>query len=731
MPSALDAEPNNTIEEAEGGGLLSWPDNARIDLPFTVHAGFPGFYHGGDPYDPSDWVKISLGVGAQTVILRPFIDDYELVAQLERPGVAGAFATVWFTPAGMFTGASVCLIAKIGDAAHDYLSSPGGAYYELDLLLTQMQNRQQQNNSEGVVDAALNADVNRTQGIIALYFALQELDGVNCDSNAVAQLLSSAAVGGGSPFSPQINAWTLELANAAADWDVVHYYLVDPGTIELTPIDPFIDLGPLSEGFAWNVVDHPSSYGYVEISGEITVSVHGPGDIALETYAVSTFGSSIAFGTGSIPSSTVFSIDQDVTLVLDDAATSGHTSLIFDASVLTSAHQLALNASGVTTAELTIVGGLGADTISGGTRDDTFTGRAGNDVLIGGVGVDRATYGLASTAATWVRNPDGTWTVTAGGDGTDTLTSVEYLDFTDRDVFLDRPARTFSGDGTSDILWQRNDGLVVTWSLLGSALTGSGSLGAVGAEWSLLGSGDFNGDGRDDILWRRNDGLVSSWNIDGGARTSAGTILSPGLEWSFLGIGDFNGDGRDDIAWRRNDGLIVEWQMNGRAIGASAVLPQLGAEWTLKGLGDFNGDGRDDFLWQRNDGLAFIWGMNGGTIATAGPTSAQPGLAWHIVAVGDTNGDGRDDIIWQNDNGTIVGWQMNGTAILTSGLIGSVSPTQWDVAGMGDYNGDGRDDLLLQNTNGAVVVWILNGNLIQQSGLVGSTGAEWDIIGGG
>ncbi len=374
------------------------------------------------------------------------------------------------------------------------------------------------------------------------------------------------------------------------------------------------------------------------------------------------------------------------------------------------------------------IGGSGVDTLIGNSANNRLEGGLGNDVINGGAGIDTAVYATAWLPDLVMRNPDGTWSL-GGPLGSDTLISVERLDFTDRDVVLDIAQQTFLGDGTSDLLWRNSaTGQVVAWTLAGTTLSGSGSLGVVNATMTILSTGDFNGDGRDDILWRRSDGAVLTWEMNGFTTLSSGTITSLGASWSFLGAGDINFDGRDDLVWQRNDGLVVMWQMNGRSISSSAALPVLGPEWSFVGLGDFNGDGSDDFLWRRNDGLSYIWSMNGSGIASAAPTSAQVGLSWEIVAIGDINRDGREDIIWQNSSGVIVGWHMNGASIASSGVIGSVNPAQWDIVGMGDYNGDGRDDLLFQNVSGSMVAWMLDGTSILTSGTIGSVGSAWDLI---
>jgi hypothetical protein len=43
----------------------------------------------------------------------------------------------------------------------------------------------------------------------------------------------------------------------------------------------------------------------------------------------------------------------------------------------------------------------------------------------------------------------------------------------------------FDGDGTADILWQRNTGLVHIWFIEAAAFTGVASLGVVTSDWQI------------------------------------------------------------------------------------------------------------------------------------------------------------------------------------------------------------------------------------------------------
>jgi hypothetical protein len=374
------------------------------------------------------------------------------------------------------------------------------------------------------------------------------------------------------------------------------------------------------------------------------------------------------------------------------------------------------------------IGGSGADVIIGNAANNAITGNGGADSIDGLGGVDTSHYALASSGASWTRTVSGSWTVSAGGAGTDTLTSVEFLHFSDRDVFLDRAARTFSGNGTSDVLFRRADGVTVSWEVTGASITTTTLLPAAGAAWSVLGTGDISGAGRDDIIWRRNDGVVHSRTMNGGF-VAAVALPTVGPEWAFLGLGDFNGDLTDDLAWRRNDGGVYIWRMSASAIQSVNAVAGLGAEWQIAGFGDFNGDGRDDFLWRRSDnGQTVVWHMNGGIIQSSGFTSAQVGLGWSVAGVGDTNGDGRDDILWQRaSDGLAAVWAMNGATVV-GGNIAAASPSDWTIHNIGDYNGDGREDILWRHDNGLVYVWLLNGTSIIGSGGLAGVGAEWSII---
>lgn len=374
--------------------------------------------------------------------------------------------------------------------------------------------------------------------------------------------------------------------------------------------------------------------------------------------------------------------------------------------------------------------GIGAedvgDTLNGGGGNDALYGQAGNDSLDGGSGFDTSVYIGASTAASWSRNVDGSWTVTSGIEGTDSVVRVEALQFSDRTVHLDNAQRTFSGDGTSDILWRRADGLAATWAVSGSAQTGSAVLGSVGAEWSIDGTGDFSGDGRDDIVWRRDDGLVYIW-ANGSAGASSFVGGAP-ADWDIAAIGDFNRDSRDDFLWRNETtGQVAIWTMNGAGVSTQSVIGVVGAEWSIAAAADFDGDGFEDILWRRDDGLTAIWETNG-TTQTASAIVGAVDTQWSVEGTGDFNGDSRADILWRRADGLTAIWLMNGESALSAGTIGAVG-TQWNVSGVGDYNGDGRDDILWQNTlTGQVAIWTMNGLTVSSVSVIGAVGPEWGII---
>jgi serralysin len=82
-------------------------------------------------------------------------------------------------------------------------------------------------------------------------------------------------------------------------------------------------------------------------------------------------------------------------------------------------------------------GGAGDDALTGGGGDDALVGGAGDDALVGGSGTDVAVFTGARSGYRVAAVSDGTFTVadlTVGRDGTDTLTGVETLRFSDQSI---------------------------------------------------------------------------------------------------------------------------------------------------------------------------------------------------------------------------------------------------------------------------------------------------------
>ena len=77
----------------------------------------------------------------------------------------------------------------------------------------------------------------------------------------------------------------------------------------------------------------------------------------------------------------------------------------------------------------------GDDVMSGDAGDDLLNGGSGNDVLDGGTGANTAVFSGASNDYAIVVNTDGSATVTdkrSGGDGTDSLKNIGFLQFVDK-----------------------------------------------------------------------------------------------------------------------------------------------------------------------------------------------------------------------------------------------------------------------------------------------------------
>ncbi|WP_338764141.1 matrixin family metalloprotease [Massilia sp. METH4] len=81
-----------------------------------------------------------------------------------------------------------------------------------------------------------------------------------------------------------------------------------------------------------------------------------------------------------------------------------------------------------------LTGTSAANTLTTGTANDVLEGGGGNDILNGGAGSDTAFYNGARSAYTVTRTGTG-WNV-SGAEGSDTLSNIELLRFTDATVTL-------------------------------------------------------------------------------------------------------------------------------------------------------------------------------------------------------------------------------------------------------------------------------------------------------
>ncbi len=367
------------------------------------------------------------------------------------------------------------------------------------------------------------------------------------------------------------------------------------------------------------------------------------------------------------------------------------------------------------------IGGSGNDTIVGNSADNTLTGGAGNDAIDGGSGTDTAVFSGARANYTISVQGDGSIRIVdnrAGSlDGTDVLSHVEFLRFSDVTTSVGQPSGTpamtvagtghFNNDAMSDIL-SFHDGTLATWLMNGATGTAQNVVySGFGSGWQVVGGGDFNNDGNGDILFLNTSGAVAIWEMNGSQILAGACLPSAPGGWHVAGVGDFNNDHMSDILLLNNNGTFAMWEMNGPQVQAGALLPSVPGGWQVAGVGDFNGDHMSDILLFLPNGTLALWEMNG-TQVQAGAMLPSLDSSWRLPAVGDFNNDGRSDIVLQNVSGTVAIWEMNGLQIQSGAVVGSMS-RDWHIVGVADFNGDHMSDILWQNDSGALQIWQMNG----------------------
>ena len=189
----------------------------------------------------------------------------------------------------------------------------------------------------------------------------------------------------------------------------------------------------------------------------------------------------------------------------------------------------------------------------------------------------------------------------------------------------------FNDDGKSDILLQNTNGAVAIWDMNGTSITEQRRGGQSGSE--LEG-------GRNRRLQRRRPFRHSvaeheRRRRDLGDERGEGTnvadsavVANPGANWKVVGTGDFNGDSHSDILLQNTNGNVAIWEMNGTDLMSSAAVANPGPNWHAIGT-----NGGSDILLQNTSGQTAIWDTSGTSITGSGAVSANAGPNWRAVGL--------------------------------------------------------------------------------------------------
>ncbi len=372
-----------------------------------------------------------------------------------------------------------------------------------------------------------------------------------------------------------------------------------------------------------------------------------------------------------------------------------------------------------------LIGGSGNDVINGGNLADFIVGGPGNDTINGGGGDNVVAYtNITISQATITHNQDGSWTVSSAADGTDTLTNIPLLDFSNGFVALEPDyvrRHNFLGNDKGDFLIQNASGAVVAGEVHGGGAAAYTQLAGLGPEWKFVGDGDFYSNGESGFLIENSSGAVVTGELTNGS-IAFQQVAALGPEWSFKGAGTFLGHNDAQFLIENTGGAVVVGEIGHSGVASYVQVATLANTQSIVATGDFLGVGQTDFLVENTDGTVQIAPINSQGQAVFS-TVAGLGPEWSFVGAGDLLNDAKSDFLIENTAGAVVAGevQSNGTTAYTA--LTALGP-EWKFVGVADYLGEGHDQFLIENTSGAVVVGDWTGGAMHFTQVAG-LGQEW------
>ncbi len=278
------------------------------------------------------------------------------------------------------------------------------------------------------------------------------------------------------------------------------------------------------------------------------------------------------------------------------------------------------------------------------------------------------------------------------------------------------------------LFFEQANGTIATWEVNATQIVGGGTLGSSGSTTPQV-VGDFTGAGAQDVAFQAANGTVTTWLTDGTHLIGGASLGNPGADWGLIGAGDFNGDGTSDLLFHNTTtGMYATWDISNDAVVGGGSLGNPGSDYAFEGIGDLNGDGKADILFKNTTtGDYWAWLMNDTQIIGGGDIG-NPGGSFVFKALGDMNGDGKADILFEDASGNYASWDLNGISIIGGGNIGNPGGT-WTFSELTDLNGDHKADILFTDASGALASWTLDDTHITGGGTIGNPGPDWHLFG--